>query len=142
MRRHFYVDYDRLKEDWARYVQEIKSFLAHEKTHDEIPPIEAKKEPLEAKISHLAACSTHAQPGKSSTRKEPFREVICTLSSRQVKYLKQCADERPYISNVRSFFYAHHSSLYFSIRLFRGIAYSVGCSAESASLRTSSGVLQ
>ena len=38
--------------------------------------------------------------------------------------------------------YAHHFSLYFSIRLFGEMGYSIGLSDSSASLRTSSGVLQ
>ena len=67
-------------------------------------------------------------------------DLICPLSSRQVKYLNEVLkNDRTKCAVV---FYAHHLALYFSIRLFRGIKYSVACSAENASVLTSSGVLQ
>lgn len=43
---------------------------------------------------------------------------------------------------VWSFFYAHHLSLYFFIRLFSGIGYSIGMFVNRASVLTSKGVLQ
>ena len=73
MRRDFYVDYDRLKEDWVRYAEEIKSFLAREKTAEQICPAEDKKEPLEAKIDRLTANNTTSEP-KSSKQKDTKQE--------------------------------------------------------------------
>lgn len=67
--------------------------------------------------------------------------MICPLSIRQVKYLKQGAAEDHNISCGR-FFYAHHFSLYFLIRLFSGIVYSFGFFDDKASDLTSNGVLQ
>ena len=64
------------------------------------------------------------------------------LSSRKAKYLKQGADERPHISNTWSFFYVHHFSLYFLMRLFSGSGYSNGLSVDNASTLTSNGFLQ
>ena len=66
--------------------------------------------------------------------------LICPLSSRQVKYLKLNAQERPQ-QIMWSFFYAHHFFLYFSIRLFFGIGYFLGLTVVNASVRTSKGVL-
>lgn len=43
---------------------------------------------------------------------------------------------------VQAFFYAHHFSLYFMIRLFSGTGYSMGASLANASSRTSDDVLQ
>lgn len=43
---------------------------------------------------------------------------------------------------VQAFFYAHHFSLYWLIRLFSEIGYSVSMSHANASWRTSNGVLQ
>ena len=68
-----------------------------------------------------------------------FRRMICPLSSRQVKYLKIVFRNDCIFC---SHFYAHHFSLYFLIRLFSGIGYSIGVSKDRASVLTSNGVLQ
>ena len=65
--------------------------------------------------------------------------MICPLSSRQVKYLKIVFRNDCIFC---SHFYAHHFSLYFLIRLFSGIGYSIGVSKDRASVLTSNGVLQ
>ena len=38
MRRDFHIDYEKKKEDWKRYVEEIKTFLAKEKPENDIVP--------------------------------------------------------------------------------------------------------
>jgi hypothetical protein len=58
MRREFHIDYEKKKEDWKRYVEEIKSFLAKEELENDIVPQEDKKEPLDAKISRLTENNT------------------------------------------------------------------------------------
>ena len=65
MRREFHTDYEKKKEDWKQYVEEIKSFLAKEESEKDILPPEDKKEPLEAKISHLTANNTTTETKSS-----------------------------------------------------------------------------
>ena len=73
MRREFHTDYEKKKEDWKRYVEEIKSFLAKEQPENDILPTEDKKEPLEAKIDRLTANNTTSEP-KSSKQKDTNKE--------------------------------------------------------------------
>lgn len=89
----------------------------------------------------LTLSSNQALPWQVILTQESF-VVICPLSSRQVNYQKRNAYMRPHNITCGRIFYAHHFSLYFSIRLFRGIKYSAGYFVERASVLTSNGVLQ
>ena len=73
MRREFHTDYEKKKEDWKQYVEEIKSFLAKDEPQNDILPAEDKKEPLEAKIERLTANNTITEP-KSSKQKDTHKE--------------------------------------------------------------------
>ena len=75
MRREFHIDYEKKKEDWKQYVEEIKSFLAKEKSENDIVPPKDKKEPLESKISRLTANNTTTDP-KSSKQKDTHKEKL------------------------------------------------------------------
>ena len=73
MRREFHTDYEKKKEDWKRYVKEIKSFLVKEDSEKDIFPPEDKKEPLDVKIERLTANNTTSEP-KSNKQKDTNKE--------------------------------------------------------------------
>ena len=73
MQRVFHIDYEKKKEDRKRYVEEKNVFLAKGKPENDILPPEDKKEPLDAKISHLTANNTTSEP-KSSKQKDTHKE--------------------------------------------------------------------
>ena len=75
MLREFHTDYEKKKEDWKQYVEEIKSFLAKENPENDILPTEDKKEPLESKIDRLTANNTTSEP-KSSKQKDTNKEKL------------------------------------------------------------------
>ena len=73
--REFHTDYEKKKEDWKQYVEEIKSFLAKEEPENDIFPPEDKKEPLDAKIERLTANNTTTET-KSSKQKDINKEKL------------------------------------------------------------------
>ena len=75
MRREFHTDYEKKKEDWKHYVEEIKTYLAKEEPEKDFLPPEDKKEPLDAKISRLTANNTTTQT-KSSKQKDTHKEKL------------------------------------------------------------------
>lgn len=82
MRRDFYVDYEKKKDDWERYVGEIKSFLTKARSKNNICPVGDVKEPLEAKIERLTASDTTSQLKHSkqqASKKELFYEEQLSL---------------------------------------------------------------
>ncbi|MBQ2860132.1 MAG: hypothetical protein IJE80_03110, partial [Peptococcaceae bacterium] len=86
MRREFHTDYEKKKEDWKRYADEIKSFLVKEDSEKDIFPPEDKKEPLEVKIERLTANNTTSEP-KSSKQKDTNKEKQTPHVNLQLKSL-------------------------------------------------------